>query len=81
VGFLLSSSLTRLPSDLEAKNDRIQKQKVVTKGRAWTYLVTLSGGVIVRRPGNAVFKAGRRPAESAIPTAPEEVTEPLKISV
>jgi hypothetical protein len=28
-----------------------------------------------------VRRVGRRPAESAIPTAPEEVTEPLKISV
>ena len=45
-----------------------------------TYLVTLSGRVIGRRPGNTVCKVGRQPAESAIPTAPEEVTELSKIS-
>jgi len=43
-----------------------------------TYLVTSSGGVIARRPGNARCRAGRGPPESAIPTAPEEFTEPLK---
>jgi hypothetical protein len=48
----------------------------------WTYLaVTLSGGVIARRPGNPVCKVGHRPGESAIPTAPEEGTEPLRINV
>ena len=51
------------------------------KRETYTHLVTLSGGVIARRPGNEVRRVGRRPAERAIPTAPEEVTEPLKISV
>ena len=36
--------------------------------------------MIARRPGNIVCKVGRRPEESAVPTA-REVTESLKISV
>lgn len=42
-----------------------------------TYAVTVSDGEIARRPGYAVCRAGRRPAERAIPTAPAECTEPL----
>jgi len=34
-----------------------------------------------RRPGKAVRETGRGPEESARPTAPEDFTEPLKMSV
>ena len=33
------------------------------------------------RPGKAVSAAGRKPPERARPTAPEDFTEPLKMSV
>ena len=36
---------------------------------------------MARRPGKAVLGTGRGPAESARPTAPEDFTEPLKMSV
>jgi hypothetical protein len=36
---------------------------------------------MARSPRNSICKAGRGPAESAIPTAPEDFTEPLKKSV
>jgi hypothetical protein len=80
VGFLLSSSLTRLPSDLEAKTSYTAAERICQRETS-THPVTVSGVVIARRPGNVVRGVGRRPAESAIPTAPEEVTEPLKTSV
>jgi hypothetical protein len=45
------------------------------------YWVTLRGAVMARRPGKVVWKIGRVPPERARPTAPEDFTEPLKMSV
>ena len=36
---------------------------------------------MARRPGKAVSETGREPPERARPTAPEDFTEPLKMSV
>jgi hypothetical protein len=36
---------------------------------------------MARNPRNSICKAGLGPAESAIPTAPEDFTEPLKKNV
>jgi hypothetical protein len=46
-----------------------------------TYWVTLRGAVMAWRPVKAVWETGRVPPESATPTAPEDFTEPLKMSV
>ena len=36
---------------------------------------------MARRPGKALSETGREPPERARPTAPDDFTEPLKMSV
>ena len=42
---------------------------------------TLSGAAMTRRPGKAVSATGREPPERARPTAPDDFTKLLKMSV
>jgi hypothetical protein len=46
-----------------------------------TYCITLSGVVMACMPGETVWVMGRGPPERARPTAPDDFTEPLNMSV